>query len=148
MHLKSLGYEELIERGVSEGFARILSDPVDYAPDLRFHVSKTDCDYYIPEDAIDVVPLWDQNADTYARWTRNGVIEYVLLFHDDPEWSLIATSEQGIMAELWNSWAEHQEDDEENFRFANAIGFKHCEKALKIWGDDYDKFQQWKLNLR
>ena len=65
------------------------------------------------------------------RWLRNGKEEYVLLFHDDPEWSLVATSEQGIMAVLWRSWAEFQENDSDICIFANVLGFKRI--VLKLY---------------
>jgi hypothetical protein len=92
--------------------------------------------------------LWDVNADSYVRWKRNGKIEYVWLFHDDPEWSLVAVSEQGIIAELWTSWVESFEDEEEFKNFAHAIGFKHYKEAMDVWDKGYDEFTEWKKSLK
>ncbi len=147
MRLVSLGYDELVSHDVSKNFAHILSDPGAYHPDLPILVGRTNWDYYIPEGVTNIVPLWDSNADSYVRWERDGVIEYVWLFHDDPNWILIAKSEQGVMAALWSSWSEFQESDDECRRFADAIGFKYAEEALEIWDRDYDELQDWKMNL-
>ena len=100
MRLHSLPLDELIARGVTPSFARILADPESYHPDLSIHIGTTNWDYFVPTDATDVVPLWDSSADSFVRWTRAGTTEYVWLFHDDPKWILIAHSEQGIMARL------------------------------------------------
>ena len=148
MHLESLNYDVLVSKGINRKFAEILSNPKEFHEDLTIHVSEISWDYFIPDNVTDVVPLWGQNANCYVRWLRNGKEEYVLLFHDDPEWSLVATSEQGIMAVLWSSWAEFQENDSDICIFANALGFKYCFEALQEWETDYDQFQEWMLNLK
>ncbi|MEZ6138730.1 MAG: hypothetical protein R3C53_27915 [Pirellulaceae bacterium] len=71
-----------------------------------------------------------------------------MLFHDDPNWILIARSEQGIMAKLWQEWAEFQESDEECQRFADAIGFRYCDNAFAIWDQDSDTINAWRLGLK
>ena len=147
MRLQSLPCDELVARGVSPSFARILTDPDSYHPDLSILVGKTDWDYFIPDRVTDVVPLWDSNADSFVRWNRNGTTEYVWLFHDDPTWILIARSEQGIMAKLWQDWAEFQETDEECHRFADAIGFRYCDEGLAIWEENGDTIKTWMLGL-
>ena len=147
MRIHSLPLDELIARGVSPSFARILCDPDSYHPNLSIHIGTTNWDYFIPADATDIVPLWDSNADSFVRWTRAGTIEYVWLFHDDPKWILIARSEQGVMAELWQQWAEFQESDEECLRFADAIGFRYAEEGLKIIEKDSDTINRWRLEL-
>lgn len=131
LHLKAFSYEQLVERGVSQRFARILTDPNSYHPNLDILVGKTDWEYGVPDDAVDVVPLWDNNADSFVRWTRSGRQEFVLLYHDTPEWSVVALSEQGIMAELWRRWCDLEEGDDE--RFANALGFAHWPEAVRLW---------------
>ena len=147
MRVRSLPYEELVARGVSPSFARVLSDPESYHPDLSIHVGRTDWDYSIPESVTDVVPLWDSNADSFVRWDRDGNREYVWLFHDDPNWVLIARSEQGIMHKLWQDWAEFQESDDECRRFANTIGFRYCDDAFEIWDEDSARIAEWRLAL-
>lgn len=147
MRLRALHYDELVAQGVNPLFARILTDPASYHPDLAFHVGKTDWDYFIPEGVTNVVPLWDSNADSFVRWNRDAVTEYVWLFHDDPNWALIAHSEQGIMSKLWESWAEFQESDDECHRFADAIGFRYCDKGLAIWDEASETIDRWRLGL-
>lgn len=148
MHLHSLSLEDLIMHGINPKLAYILSNPETYHHDLSIIIGRTDWDYFIPEDVSDIVPLWDVNADSYVRWRRNGHIEYVMLYHDDPNWSHEAISEQGAMSILWTSWSEFQEEDDECLRFAEAIGFQHAVEALKVWKDSYDLFQEWKINLK
>jgi hypothetical protein len=147
MRLYSVTFNDLLSRGVSPTFARVLSNPCSYHSDLSILVGKTNWDYFIPEGVTDVLPLWDSNADSFVRWKRNGFTEYVLLFHDDPNWSLIANSEQGIMAKLWQDWIEFQDSDTECRRFAEAIGFRHWEEALSLLDSDYDAFQEWLVQL-
>ena len=95
MRLHSLTFDELIANGISPKFARILTDPKSYHSDLDIILGKTDWDYYVPADVTKVFPLWDTNADSVVRWNRNGMTEYVRLYHDDPEWRFLASSEQG-----------------------------------------------------
>lgn len=147
MRLRSLTYDELVANHVSGPFARILSDPDSYHPDLSIHIGKTNWDYHIPDGVSNVVPLWDSNADSFVRWNRNGNVEFVWLYHDDPNWSLMAKSEQGIMAILFHEWAEFQESDEDCQQFADAMGFRYCEEALKMMENDSDTIKRWRLSL-
>jgi hypothetical protein len=147
MRLHSLTFDELTAHDVSRRFAGILSDPGSYHPKLNIIVGKTDWDYFIPENVTEVVPLWDENADSFVRWNRGGITEYVWLFHDDPNWTLIAKSEQGIMAKLWQNWIEFQDSEEECHRFANAIGFRYCDQGLTLLDTDYEAFTKWMAEL-
>jgi hypothetical protein len=147
MRLRSLTFDELVQHGVDRRFARILSDPEGYHADLNIIVGKTNWDYFIPDGVTDVVPLWDVNANSFVRWNRNGKTEYVWLFHDDPNWTPIARSEQGIMATLWKDWIEFQDSDSEPRRFADAIGFRHCDEALALLDSDCDAFTRWVAEL-
>jgi hypothetical protein len=148
MRLLALTYEELVAHGVNAAFARVLTEPKRYHPDLTIMVGKTNWDYFVPSNASEVVPLWDQNADSYVRWKRNGRTEFVRLYHDDPEWRLVAVSEQGVMCELWQSWVEFQDDEnDECRRFAEAIGFRHWEEALRLMESDDEQYEEWILRL-
>ncbi len=147
MQLRSLSFEELVGHGVRPSFARVLSDPESYDSDQRIHIGRTNWDYYVPDNVSEIVPLWDRNADSIVRWTRCNTTEYVWLFHDDPAWDLLAYSEQGIMHVLWQEWAEFQESDDECRRFAEYIGFRHCEEALAIWNEDSETIDWWRLTL-
>jgi O-acetyl-ADP-ribose deacetylase (regulator of RNase III) len=144
--LNSLPLEELVRRGVSERLARALTSPKDYHPDLNICVRKVNWEYAVPADAKDIVPLWSSNADACVRWIRNGRHEYVRLYHDDADWYLMALSEQGVMARLWNTWCEFNEGEHQ--RFAEAIGFAHWELALRLWEEDYDRFEEWMTTFR
>lgn len=147
MRLQSLTLDELILRGVSPAFAGILANPESYHRDLSIQVGRTNWDYFIPNGVVDVVPLWDCNEDSFVRWNREGIIEYVLLFHDDPDWVLVAHSEQGIMSQLWQKWAEFKETDEECRRFADAIGFRYCEEGLEVLENHYETIEEWRFSL-
>lgn len=147
MRIESFTLEELRSHGIDKAFSEILSNPKEYHPDLDITIGKVNWDYYIPEGVEEVIPVWDTNADAYVRWKREGKMEYVFLSHDDPEWKLAATSEQGIMSVLWNQWCEFQEEDEELERFAQAIGFKYWKKAFELWERDYDEFKAWQKQL-
>lgn len=147
MRLNALSYDELTKNGVDPRFAGILVDPSSYHSDLAILVGKTNWDYAVPPGVTNVVPLWDTNGDSFVRWARDGKVEYVWLFHDDPNWELIAESEQGIKAKLWQEWIEFQDSDEECQRFADAIGFRHWEEGLELLDTDYDGFKDWMLEL-
>ncbi len=148
MRLQTLTFDELVGRGVNRNFARILVTPESYHTDLDILVGRMDWDYVVPDDVTDVVPLWDTNADAFVRWKRKGVTEYVWLIHDDPDWILVAKSEQGIMAKLWQNWIEFQDsDDDDARRFAEAIGFHHHVDGLRILATDYDAFPTWIVDL-
>ncbi len=147
MRLESLSYDQLVAHGVSPSFARILNDPESYHRDLSIHVGKRNWDYFVPQGVTNIVPLWDSNGDSFVRWNRDGNIEYVWLFHDDPNWILMARSEQGIMSKLWQEWAEFQECDEECNRFAAAIGFRYVASGLKILEKESDTINEWRLAL-
>lgn len=147
MRLRSLTFDELIARGVSRQFAGVLCDPDRYHPELNILVGKTNWDYIIPEGVTEIVPLWDANAESFVRWNRNNVTEFVWLFHDDSTWILIARSEQGIMAKLWQEWIEFQDSDVECRRFAEAIGFRFWETGQSLLDADYDAFTQWVVDL-
>ena len=133
--------------GFTDHDAVIRFDGLDHRPQTGFSASEATRSLGLAADATDIVPLWDSNADSFVRWTRAGTIEYVWLFHDDPKWILIARSEQGVMAELWQQWAEFQESDEECLRFADAIGFRYAEEGLKIIENDSDTINRWRLEL-
>lgn len=149
MRLVSLTYDELVAHGVSQAFAQVLADPDGYHPDLDVVVGKTHWDYFIPEGVSEVVPLWDCNADSLVRWKRDGQVEYVWLFHDDPKWIHVARSEQGIMAKLWQEWVEFQDATDEECRlFAEAIGFRHWKEGLSVLETrSTDAIEQWRLGL-
>jgi hypothetical protein len=148
MRLQSFTLDELVASGVKLSFARILAAPQSYHADLKIIVGRTDWDYFVPNEVTDIVPLWDSNANSFVRWKRAEATEYVWLLHDDPDWILVARTEQGIMAKLWQEWIEFQDsDDAEARQFAEAIGFRFHRDALRILATDSDEFQKWIVDL-
>lgn len=146
MIIKSLPKEELVQHGVDPNFADVLSEPNKYDSSLHITIGKSDWDYAIPETVTSVVPLWGANADSFVRWERDGVTEFVWLFHDSSEYSLITYSEQVIMAKLYQSLTEFMEEDDCH-RIGSAMGFKYIEMADNILEDDWDGYENWILNL-
>ena len=134
MRLPALGYDALIARGVSAPVARFVTAERHPIPHFDVFVRPVwaGWDYYVPADAADVVGLWDENADAYARWVRGGSQEFVHLHHDDPEHTVVAWTEQGLLAELARQYAEsldwHDEDqDRRRYEaFCEYIGFRHA----------------------
>ncbi len=134
MRLISLGHDQLVQRGVSASVARFLTARQHPIPEFDIFVRPVDewWDYNIPANAADVVGLWDTNADAYARWTRAGQQEFVLLYHDGPEHTVVAWSEQGMLAELARQYFEfldgHDEaaDRRRYETFTAYIGFRHA----------------------
>ena len=134
MRLPSLGYDALIARGVSSPVARFIT--AERHPIREFDIFVRPVyegwDYNVPEDAADVVGLWDENADAFARWTRGGQQEFVHLYHDDPEYTLIAWTEQGLLAELarryfeFLDWHAEATDRRRYLAFCEYIGFRHA----------------------
>ncbi len=153
MLLRSLPKGNLISQGVDPDFADLITNPKQFARNFDIFVGKTYWDYFIPKGVRNVVPLWDQNADSYVRWERNGVVEFVKLYHDDPEWRFIAKSEQGLMAVLYQQyWESDWIEDEEEFnqscrQLAQLMGFKYWETAEELLRRDYDEFLTWAKNL-
>ena len=143
-----MSLRELVARGVDRPFARVLTAPGEYHRNLETIIAPTDWEYRVPTDAKDIVPLWAFNSDTHVRWTRSGAHEYVHLNHDDPEWWLIAVSEQGVKAELWRQWCEFQDDESETRRFSEAIGFEHWRAASEIRERSYDVLAPWIMHLQ
>jgi len=153
MRLHSLTFDELKAAGVNAHLAQAIVNPNIIDPCLDIFIQDINWEYYISDDVESVVPLWSSNEDTYCRWRRNGETEYVLLFHDDPKFAILARTEQGLLAELYRQYWEFQDsgDDDVNDKkcrvFADAIGFEHREEADTLLLDDYDTFKKWQRKL-
>ena len=109
-------------------------------------------DYYIPADASNVIGLWDVNADPVCRWQRNGVVEFVWLFHDSDDVEVVATSEQALLGKLFLDYHEMESDpstdpdemDRKMRRFGSYIGFEGTEPLLRLLNEypGDEKFDQ------
>jgi hypothetical protein len=99
-------------------------------------------DYNVPADATDVIGLWDENADAYARWTRVGQQEFVHLYHDAPEHTVVAWSEQGFLADLarryfeFLDWHDEAAARQRYVAFTEYIGFRHAAELETYMAED------------
>ncbi|MGF1733661.1 hypothetical protein [Photobacterium kasasachensis] len=147
MHIKTSSYETLVEKGVSTKLARAIFYPEELHEDLWSVIGLCDSYCNVPDDVSEVTPLFDRNSDPIVRWIRNGEIEYVWLFHDDPNWSLVARHEQGVLAYLYRLLTEFL-PDEECASFAMKIGFEHYELANNVLDYDCDSYENWASKLQ
>jgi hypothetical protein len=146
MRLASLDYGQLIQRGVSAPVARFITAERHPIRNVGIFVRPIDphWDYYIPPGAEDVLGLWDENADAYCRWMRAGLQEFVVLHHDDPEHTLVAWTEQGLLAELVRQYHEHLDWQNEAScleqvrAFADYVGFRHTDRLVAYLASDSD----------
>jgi hypothetical protein len=108
VRLIPLDYESLIQWGISAPGARFITAKKHPIPEFDIFVRPVyeGWDYYVPPNASNVIGLWDSNADAYARWLRGGYQEFVRLYHDDPEHTVVAWTEQGLLAELTRQYFE------------------------------------------
>lgn len=146
MRLVPLDYGTLVRQGVSGPVARFITTkqhPIRNFDIFARPVSEI-WDYNVPPDARDVIGLWDQNADAYVRWIRNGVIEFVVLHHDDPDYTLVAWTEQGLLAELTRQdfefldWHDETECRRWFAAFSEYIGFRHATALERYMATDSD----------
>jgi hypothetical protein len=139
MRLAFLEYGQLIRRGVSEPVARFITAERHPISVFDIFVRPIDScwDYYVPPEVEDVLGLWDQNADAYARWSRGGVQEFVILHHDAPYPTLVAWTEQGLLADLVRHYHEMLDwhDEAGCLRqvqvFADYVGFRYTDTLIK-----------------
>jgi hypothetical protein len=149
MRLKSYSYADYLAAKVSPSIARFITATSHPIPNFDIFAEPVDWDYFIPEGATAVVPLWSSGEDGYCRWVRHGREEYVCLSHESPEWWLIAYSEQGILAELYRQyfelwqWDDEGEDQKKCDAFSAYIGLAHQQEADRLLKCSYDDFKSW-----
>jgi hypothetical protein len=139
VRLVTLDYESLLQHGVSTPVARFVTATEHPIRDFDIFVRPVyeGWDYYVPPNAGRVIGLWDENADAYARWERSGQQEFVKLYHDDPEYTVVAWTEQGLLADLarkyfeFLNWHDEATDSVRYDRFAGYIGFRHSAELFK-----------------
>mgnify|MGYP000095740096 CR=1 FL=1 len=155
MRLLPLDYEGFVRRGVSPPVARFITAKGHPIPHLNIFVKPISevWEYSVPADATDVIGLWDENADVYVRWTRGGQQEFVQLYHDDPEFTVVAWTEQGLLAELARRYYEFLDWNDEvvcrkQFEaFTEYIGFRHSaalESYMAVDSDTTDFFAEFR----
>lgn len=146
MVLTPLSYDELIEKGISAPVARFITAKTHPIEDFNIFVRPLGgpdrmggWDYHVPPGVEDVVGLWEDNADAYCRWRRRGRVEFVLLFHDDPEHELLAWTEQGLLAHLVRQYLEVYDGPEGGeLAFVRYLGFRHMDKLEAF----FDKWRE------
>ena len=140
MILKALTFEDLVHGGVSESFAKVLSYPEKVDQNLSMTIGKTHWNYFIPDNVVNIIPLWDENSDSVVKWEREGKIEYVCLFHDSKEWTFIAKSEQGVMAYLYKILSDFY-DQTECIKIGEIIGFTYIVEAEERLENHYNEYE-------
>jgi hypothetical protein len=149
MHLKSFSNAEYLAAKVSPAIARFASASAHPIPNFDIFAAPVDWDYFIPEEAVDVVPLWSSNADGYLRWIRHGRTEFVFVSHECQDWWIVAYSEQGVLADLYHrysesfQWVDEKIDQAKCDAFAVYIGFTLQEEADRLLVGFYDHFESW-----
>ena len=152
MRLESLTYDAFVARGVSPAVARFITAANHPIPHFDIFVRPVyeGWDYNVPPTATDVVGLWDENADATVRWDRDGQREFVKLYHDDPAITVVAWTEQGLLADLARRYSESldwhdEESDRRRFaEFVRYIGFRHghdLDAYLAVESHDADDFR-------
>lgn len=160
MILTPLGYDELIEKGISASLAHFITatgHPIEdfdiFVRPLRAPDEFCSWDYHVPPGVEDAVGLWEYNADVYCRWRRRGRIEFVLLFHDDPEHELLAWTEQGLLAHLVRQYLEVYDGPKGGeLAFVEYVGFRHMDKLEAFFdrwteGCGNDKWEEFRNEL-
>jgi hypothetical protein len=131
--------EELLELGLSPKFVDFVF--LDPKPShFRYWCEPRHSGWacFVPKDVSGVYPLWTCNADVIALWMRRGRLEFVKLYHDDPEPVHVAWTEQGMLAELFRQLleAENWHNPEEVLtrlrQAAKTAGFRHLDE-LNEW---------------
>jgi hypothetical protein len=149
MRLKSFSEAEYLAAKVSPSIARFVTSSSHPIPNFDIFAAPVDWDYFIPEDATDVIPLWSSNENGYIRWMRHERAEFVFVSHESPDWWILAYSEQGILAELYRRYSEsHQWEDESDDQkkcdaFAAYIGFTFQKEADRLLKGCPDDFKVW-----
>jgi hypothetical protein len=108
---------------------------------------------HVPEDVDSVYALWTCNADVTAVWKRRGKLEFVKLYHDDPALTVVARTEQGLLADLFRQLLESEDWDDPDSALkrlrenAEVAGFKYLEE-LNEWheqnGNAPDFSDRWR----
>ena len=133
MQLRPLSYAQLVARGVSPSIARFAAattHPIEFF-DIFVRPIDPYWDYFVPPDASDVIALWESNSDACTRWMRQGEPEFVRLHHDDAKHTLVAWTEQGLLADLVRRYHEILDGQDEAAdrelvrRFSDYVGFEH-----------------------
>jgi hypothetical protein len=135
--------QELLDLGLSPRFVDfVFLDPKPR--EFRYWCESRDSGWAccIPEAVSAVYPLWTSHADLTALWMHRGRLEFVKLYHDDPEPRVLARTEEGLLLELFLSLfeAEDWHDPAQSLsrlqEMAAVAGFRHL-RELNEWHEQY-----------
>jgi len=127
--------DNLLDLKISKGFINFILNERETINELRYWCEQPiiDWPFYIPDDVTKVVCLWSRNGDIEACWEKNQKIEFISIYHDQPEWDVIGNEFQ-IMTDLLIHLieAEDWEDEESTYNRLQEISTKL----------GYDKFSE------
>lgn len=107
--------ENLKSLNLSEDFLNFILYEREKINELKYWCEEPliDWPFYIPETIVRAVCLWSRNGDIEVCWERkDGEKEFVSVYHDDPDYSLIGT-EFNIKTDLLIHLIEADDWDDE-----------------------------------
>src|SRR5262249_49911853 len=123
--------QELLDLGLSPKFVEfVFLDPKPEGFRYRCESRHSGWACFVPKDVSGVYPLWTSNADVTALWMRRGRLEFVTLYHDDPEPRFLARTEQGLLVQLFlgllesEDWHNPAQSLSRLQRMADVTGFR------------------------
>jgi len=149
--------QELLDLGLSEKFVEfVFLNPKPAGFHYRCESRHSGWACFVPKDVSGVYPLWTSSSDVTALWMRRGRIEFVWLYHDDPEATFLARTEQGLLLNLFLALVESDDwtDPAQSLRrlenLADVAGFRHLSELIE-WhdrnGGAADFGEQWERLL-
>ena len=97
----------------------------------------------VPSHVDAAFALWSTNADQTLVCEGQGRRWFIHGFHDDPETEDIASTVQGLLAELFFTMAESDATVVELREGAKSCGFRHVEQVIAvIEGPEDDYFEE------
>jgi hypothetical protein len=144
MQLKILNFEEFVATELKPTTAHFLTATEYPIPHFNIFVRPVNFhrQYWVPEGVDNVIGLWDENADPFCRWIRNGTIEFVQIYHDETGFQVVANTEQGLLACLFEKyyefldWRAEDKAYQAAREFGTYIGFAATEGLLHLL-DEY-----------
>jgi hypothetical protein len=149
------GEKDLTKLGLSEKLiAFVMTEPRQGIFTYRCEEKYGGWPSHVPEDVTAVYPLWSCNGDLTVVWIRAGHREFVRLYHDDPDVTLLARSEQGLLAKLflplmeglsWNDATEVAASEKKLVEASATLNFKYIGEFIELYarsGDDPDGYTE------
>lgn len=109
--------ENLKALKLSQEFSNFILNERDKIGELKYWCEEpvVDWPFHIPDDVVKAVCLWSRNGDIEVCWERvSGEIEFVSVYHDDPEYSFIGSEfhiKTDLLVHLIEAADWHNEDE-------------------------------------